>query len=130
MGLGDADLGVGRYEVLLGLADVGTPFEKIGRKPGGYGRQPQLIDRNCPVGRRAGIAAQERIQGVFLLGDGLLEGGDGGKRLLVFRLRLVQLELGDQPSLEAEREYPVGVLAGCTVRRAISSCRSRSRRFT
>ena len=53
--------------------------------PAGNRRQDQLVD-GLAARDRTGIAAEQHAQGVFLLGDRLLEGRDGGQGLLVLGL--------------------------------------------
>ena len=103
LGLCHADPRVCGYEVLLGLADVGTPFEQLRRQAGGHDGQYEVVEGLAPRDR-SGIASKEHAQGVLLLADQFLEEGHGGQGRLVLRLRLAKLQLGDEAPVEAKLE--------------------------
>ena len=84
-----------------------------------------------PLGIGPGFRPSRMLRRVFLLGNDLFDLRDGGQGRLVFGLRLAELDFRDDAALEALLEQLCtclpGLLAVCL---AISSCLSRSRRFT
>ncbi len=91
---GDADPGVGGNQILLRLPDVRPLLQKIRRQSSRNRGQVQLVDGQS-AGNGAGIATQKKVQGIFLLGDALLDPGNRGACVLVFGSHLAQLQLRD-----------------------------------
>ena len=96
-----ADVRGGRGERLLGLANVGTPFEQIRRQPGGYGRRPLLLAHGDAAQDRSGAAADQYRQLVLLRGDQPLHVELDRLDALELRLGLPEVQLPGDAALEA-----------------------------
>ena len=108
--LGHADprgLGV---QLRRGRQDVGPPLEQL-RRQAGRDLERHLLLRQLAAARdRLRVAAEQERQRVLGLRDRPLEAGHGGGRVGLLDLGLAQVELGDDPALEALRDQARRVL--------------------
>ena len=106
-----ADAGIGRDQVLLGLADVGPSLEQGRGQAGGRCRHLEFVDGQA-ARNRPGIAAQQDAQAVFLLRHRLFQGRDGSQGLLVLGAVLAEFQVGDEAAAKPFFEQVVGLLTG------------------
>jgi hypothetical protein len=76
-GFCDADVGIRGGQVVLRLADVGTPLEQRRWQSGGHVREQQRVDRSS-ARDRTGVASEQHADEILLLHDLSLELRDTG----------------------------------------------------
>ena len=111
-GLGYADPGIGRDEVLFGLAQIGPAFEESGGQPRRHVRGLLLGGEGMAAFNGTGLFAKQIIDEIFGLFPGLFEQGQlrlgGGNQ----SLRLVYVEHAPDAALLAGRYQPERLLTG------------------
>ena len=107
---GDADIGVRRHELLLGLAQVGPALQKLGGESGRDVRREDLVVEARPARDGAGVPPQQEAEQVLLRLDLPFEVGDGGAGGGERRRGAGGLERGGGAGFEAPAEQGVGFL--------------------
>ena len=110
LGLGDADVGVGRDELLLQLHHVRAPLEEGRRQPGRHGGRDGLGEQRRAARNGGRVLPEERADLVFLRGDLALQLRDGGGRRRQRTLGPRHLQLGLDAELEPVLEDAVDAL--------------------